>query len=158
MSHPETFAPEDPYAPRRSNSGCTVFAIIFGAIAGVGVLILLCCGGGIYFAMDTMVANQVAEDLRDNPVINEHVGRIRDTDFVFSDSFAAGPDEYVIEVVGTKGNGRLIVETEDAGGKEHVISGFLETPDGERHDLFPEGAEDVEETEEAGSVVPAPTE
>ena len=138
MNDPEIFSPEDPYAPRRSKSGCTIAAIVFGSIAGAGVLLVACCGGLMYFAMDTMVATQVADDLRDNPVVEEHIGNIRDTEFDFAASFAAGPDEYVIDVVGTKGNGRLKVVTEEQDGREHVLSGTLETPDGERHALFPD--------------------
>ena len=147
MSEAELFAAEDPYAPRRSKSGCTLFAIVFGAIVGGGVLLVACCGGAVYFGMDTVLAAQVGEDLRDNPVVEQHVGKIRETSFNFGASFAAGQDEYVIDVVGSKGNGRLRVVTEDEGGQERVLSGTLETPAGERHDLFPHEEEAVEEAD-----------
>jgi hypothetical protein len=137
MNDAETFTAEDPYAPRRSKSGCMIVAIVFASVAGIGALFVACCGGLVYFAMDTMVASQVAEDLRDNAVVQEHVGVIRDTSFDFGASVAAPQGEYVIDVVGTKGNGRLRVTTIDQSGQEHVISGTLETPDGERYDLFP---------------------
>lgn len=137
MSYPETFSAEDPYAPRRRKSGCGIVALIFAVLGGCGLLVVACCGGGIYFAMNVL-AEQVAEDLRDNQVIREHLGAIRDTDFVFDSSFAAGPDQYVIDATGTKGSGRLRVTAVEQGDIHHVTDGTLELPNGERYDLFPE--------------------
>jgi sorbitol-specific phosphotransferase system component IIA len=146
MNDAEIFTVDDPYAPRRSKSGCTIVAIVFGSVAGAGALFVACCGGLVYFAMDKVIANQVAEDLRDNAVVQEHVGAIRDTSFDFGASVADSDGDYVIDVVGTKGNARLRVTTIDEGGQEHVISGTLETSDGARYDLFPD--EDADEASE----------
>lgn len=142
MSDAETFSAEDPYAPRR-NSGCWIVALILGLTGGAAVLLAGCCGGFVYAGMG-IVAEQVRTDLRGNGVIDEHLGPITSIEVEWMSSLAApGEDEYVFNVEGPKGTGRVQVvsETVDAGA-EKVTSGFLELPNGDRHDLFPGEAAD----------------
>lgn len=139
MPYAETFSAEDPYAPRRKKSGCGIVALIIGLVVGGGLLAVLCCGGFAYFGLG-VVAEQVKTDLRGNAVIEEHIGPITSirTELIAS-AATQGQDEFVFDVEGPKGKGRLqvVTVTIDAG-TEDVVSGTLELPNGERYDLFPQ--------------------
>lgn len=147
MSHAETFSAEDPYAPRRKKSGCGVVALILGLVVGGGLLAVLCCGGIAYFGFG-IVAEQVKADLRGNAVVEEHIGPITSirTDLIASLA-TEGQDEFVFDVEGPKGKGRLkvVTVTIDAG-TEEVVSGTLELPNGELYDLFPDAETDTAPT------------
>ena len=140
LSDPVPGAPEDPYAPRRKKSGCGIVALVVGLVVGCGVLAALCCGGLFLFGTRT-VAEQVKTDLRGNPVIEEHLGPIDtiELDWIASQN-APGEDEFVFDVEGPKGTGRIQVVTETVDAEtEDVVSGTLELPNGETYDLFPDG-------------------
>lgn len=132
----DTFSIEDPYAPRHSRSGCMIMSIVAGIVIGLGVLAIGSCGGIVYFAMESMIGPQIVADLRDNPVMDEHIGTIASTDFIFGESFAAEEDSYTIDVIGSKGRGRLRVTAVEVGDTYDVVAGTLETPDGTEHNLF----------------------
>ncbi len=138
MSNDEIFGVEDPYA-RRKKSGCGIALLVIGLLGASGFVLVACCGGFVWLGMN-MTAQQVADDLRGNPVVDEHVGPITSIEIDWMRSLSAEDDELVYDVSGPKGRGRLRVisitvdhETED------VVAGTIETPDGTRHDLFPEG-------------------
>ncbi len=135
-SYPETFAADDPFQPRRSNRGCLIWGIIAGLVGGFGVLAVACCGGFVALGIN-VTAEQVAEDLRENPVVVEHVGNITSIKADWLKSVSTDDDTFVYDVTGTKGTARLRVVSESVGDGEIVVSGTLETPDGVRHDLFP---------------------
>lgn len=138
MSNDDTFAIEDPYAPRnKSKGGCLIVSIIAGVVIGLGVLVIGACGGLIYFGMESVIAPQIVADLNDNPIFQEHVGTLTSTDFIFSESFTADEDVYIIDVIGTKGQGRLRVTANEVNDAYDVVAGTLSTPDGTEHDLFP---------------------
>ena len=154
MSDAEVFSAEDPYAPKRSKAGCGLVALIVGLAGGAVVLAVACCGGFAIFGMN-VVAEQVAEDLRDNPVIEERLGAITSIETAWAASAAAGEDEFVFDVSGPKGRGRLRVVTltvdEDT---EDVVSGTLVMDDGERYDLFPDESGGAAETDAGEANVP----
>lgn len=106
--------------------------LILGVVAVVAGGLLIKFGLGFF-------AEQVEADLRDNPVIIEHLGQLEELKLDFEATLAApGEDDYVFEASGTKGTGTLRVtsvtvddETED------VVAGTLQLASGEEFDLFP---------------------
>ncbi len=117
--------------------------LIVGIVVGV-VLLLLVCGGGIYFIFYSgmgMLQQQVRADLEGNPVIAENIGPIATFEVDFGASMKVeGGDVFVFNVSGPKGTGVVVAEclTIDAD-TEQVVSGTLEMPTGEIYDLFPDG-------------------
>ena len=93
---------------------------------------------------------QVKMDLRDNPVIVEHLGNLNTVDMDFTASAATGGEQtFVFNVVGTRGEGVLTAEVETVDGDtERVLSGTLRLASGESFDLFPN--RDTLEAEDPG--------
>ena len=105
-------------------------------------LVLLCLGVSSLFASGCgLLADfeqQVAEDIKDNPVIVQHIGEITSIDVDWTATGEEpGDDVFVFHVNGTKGEGLLTAEciTVDAD-HEDVVSGSLRLPSGETFDLF----------------------
>ncbi len=130
--------PIDLPRPPRSGlrTGCVV-AIVLAALAGI-VLV----AGGVWlmgFGLDVF-AEQVKQDIQDNPVVLEHIGRIETIEANLS-ATAAEPNEdiFVYEIEGTKSNAVLtaVTITVDAN-TEKVTWGQLRMPSGEVLDLFPD--------------------
>jgi hypothetical protein len=146
MSDAETFSADDPYASRPKKSGRWVIAVVVGLVGGGALAAVLCCGALGYFGFGLasfgmgVVAEQVKTDLRGNPVIEEHLGTITSIEVDWTASAAAeGEDEFVFDVEGPKGKGRLRVVTVTIDqNTEDVVSGTLELSSGETYDLFPE--------------------
>ena len=92
-------------------------------------------------------ADEVENDLRSNPVITEHIGRIEEFDLDLGASIAAeGDEDFVFRVSGTKGSGLINATcvTNDSG-VEEVHGGTIQLESGETLNLFPEVDEIVEE-------------
>lgn len=134
--------PRDPAMdrpPRGKNTSTWIWIVILGVVVGlptliIGGAVLTCCGGGaglVYFGLD-VVAEQVADDLRDHPVIQEQLGGIDEIDVDFTASAAAdGDEEFVFKVKGPKGSGTLTartISTDD--GREQVERATLRTDKG----------------------------
>lgn len=130
-----------PAPPPKKSSGLFFWLFLLVAVLGGGVL-LLCCGGGgglIYFGTQVM-GKQVAEALRGNPVIQEHIGEIQscEVDFVAS-SAHEGQDTMVFNIKGTKGSGTLIADTDSSDSdSEKIRSAKLRMPDGREYIVIPE--------------------
>jgi hypothetical protein len=116
-----------------------------------GLLIALLLGGGAILALIVAVAgfawwgyNLFEDQARDavarNPVIERHVGEIRDFDFDLS---ATGddpdPEVFVVRVGGSLASGTVTAKfvTVDAE-RERIANGTLVLDSGERYDLEPE--------------------
>ena len=134
----------DPYESpqgRRPSGSSTNWALIIGILAGVGLLfVLLCCGGVFYlvsFGTD-VIAEQILIEIEDNPVVVEHIGTIEEFEFDMAKSAAApGADEYVFRIVGDKGAGFLRVESVTVNAdQEEVTDGTLKMDSGETFPLF----------------------
>lgn len=111
--------------------GCAVvvaLAMVFGGWA------LVRLGLGVF-------ADEVEADLRSNPVIVEHIGRIEEFDLDLGASIAAeGDEDFIFHVKGTKGSGLVTatcVTNDD--GVEEVTAGTIQLESGETLNLFPEG-------------------
>ena len=119
--------------------GCAVvviLAMVFGGWA------LLKVGLGVF-------SDEIESELRSNPVIIEHVGRIEEFELDFSASVAEeGSEDFIFRVSGTKGSG-LVTATcvTNADGMEEVVAGTIQLESGETLDLFPEDDEVDHEVE-----------
>ncbi len=147
-SGPGSFDPNNPYRPaahgpggpqhRRSSAG-----IIIAIVAGIGLVgVLVCCGlcGGLgYFGMNVF-SEQVANELRDNPILREHIGEIQSFTLNFTATAAHdSEDVFVFDVQGSKGQGVVTAESQTIpDDSEAVISATLRLPTGEVIDLLPE--------------------
>ena len=109
--------------------GCAVVAILGATIGG---WIVLSLGLAVF-------AGEVEADLRDNPVIIEHLGRIEEFEVDLGKSIVtAGEEDYVFRARGTKGSGLITATcvTNDSD-VEEVVAGTMQLESGETLDLFP---------------------
>jgi hypothetical protein len=120
-----------------------------GGCAVVGALTIIFGGWGLLRLGLGVFADEVESELRANPVIIEHVGRIEEFELDLSASIAEeGGEDFVFKVSGTKGSGLVTatcVTNED--GIEEVVAGTIQLESGETLDLFPEDSGVVEESE-----------
>ncbi|MDA1194657.1 MAG: hypothetical protein O2894_05685 [Planctomycetota bacterium] len=109
-----------------------IIVLVVLAIGAVGLFFLAKAGIG-------MIAEQVKVDIRDNPVIQEHIGEIQDISIDLTASGAAGGNEtFVFDIKGTKGSGQLTATIVTKGAdQEKVTAGTLRMADGTTHELFP---------------------
>jgi hypothetical protein len=139
-------ADPSPIGPGETGGGAKKSKIrwfIFGcAAAGVVGIVVLALGAGLFVRWGMGIfAEQVKLELRENPVILEHLGRLDTLEMDMTASTAAeDEDEFVFNAEGTKGSGviRAICITRSPD-REEVVSGTLELPDGSTYDLFPDG-------------------
>ncbi len=125
--------------PPRSNWGCIFVAII--GVVGAGFFVM-CCGGviGLMWIGLDFVGEEVAIQLRDNPVLVEHLGPIQSFEMDVLASFQIeGSDVFVFDVRGTRGRGVITCEslTMDDG-NEYVTWAKLKIPGGAIIDLLAE--------------------
>jgi hypothetical protein len=119
--------------------GCAVLAVLGMVFGG---LLLLKIGLGVF-------SDEVESDLRFNPVLIEHIGRIEEFDLDISASIAEeGNEDFVFRVTGTKGSGLVTATcvTNDEGAEE-VVAGTIQLESGETLDLFPEAGIVVDDSD-----------
>jgi hypothetical protein len=120
-----------------------------GGCAVVSALALLLGGWALMKFGLGVFADEVESELRANPVIIDHVGRIEEFELDLGASVAeAGDDDFVFKVSGTKGSGLVTatcVTNDD--GIEEVVAGTIQLESGETLDLFPEDDTVVDEVE-----------
>ena len=126
---------------KRTSTGCVIMVVV-GVFL---VLVTLCCGGGgavVYFGLN-LIEEEVEGDLRDNPVIAEHIGSIQSFEMDWGGSFVEEEDDdtFVFRIRGSKASGIITVVCDNTGSAEisEVLSGTLQVDSGETYDLFPEG-------------------
>ena len=112
--------------------GCGGCAVIVVLSVVVGGWLFLSFGLGVF-------ADEVETDLRTNPMIIEHLGRIEEFELDLGKSIAAaGEDDYVFRARGTKGSGLItatcITNDDDV---EEVVAGTVQLDTGETIELFP---------------------
>ena len=112
--------------------GCGGCAVIMALSVIFGGWVLMKFGLNVF-------ADEVEADLRSNPVVLEHIGRIEEVELDLGASIAASGDEdFVFRVSGTKGSGLInatCVTNDD--GIEEVIAGTVQLESGEMLNLFP---------------------
>ena len=128
------YAPTGPSNRRRylliGCGGCSVIAVLAVIFGGWAMVRL---------GLDAF-ADEVEAELRENPVIIEHIGRIEELEVELQTSLSIeGQDEFVFRARGTKGSGLInatCVTNDD--GVEEVVAGTIQLDSGETLDLFPE--------------------
>lgn len=86
-----------------------------------------------------MVEDEIEEQLRDHPVVVEHIGDIQTFKMDFMASMSHGDDEtYVYDITGTKGSGVATVKSlSPADGPEEIINASLRLSTGKEFELIP---------------------
>ena len=118
-----------------------------GGCAIIAVLAMILGGWALFRFGFNVFASEVEADLRDNPVIVEHLGRIEEFEVDLSATITTeGANDFVFRARGTKGAGLISVTcvTNDDG-VEEVTAGTIQLDSGETMDLFPD-EEVVEES------------
>lgn len=131
------FGDQPAQPPRKKSSAGKIILIL----AGVGgVFLLLCCGGigaMSWFGL-SQVGNVVAQQVQDDPAIQEHIGEIQSSSFnmMATGELAEETGEQgviVLDVTGSKGSGKLRARMEG----ENVTQATLVLPDGQEFELSP---------------------
>jgi hypothetical protein len=134
----------DPHpAPRRSSSPV---ALILAIIGGIGAAsFLACCGGFVALAYfgKTVSEQELADQLRDNPALQEHIGDIEQLSLNFIATAAIEDEDIeVYDVQGTKGKGKITVKTSSLmDADDEIIWAKLRLDSGETVELISEYAE-----------------
>lgn len=133
---------DDTRSAERNPSSCLVMGLIGGGLLGVTLLCGGCCVGMFYFR-GAAVADDIASDLQNNDVMVEHIGEIQTLEADLP-SFFSSDDLYVFRVTGTMNSGTITADcVEDGDGLFRVMSGTLELDNGDVHQLFPDGRDDL---------------
>lgn len=123
--------------PKSSGTPAWVW-LLFAFLSGGALLLLVACGGFLYFGM-SIHSEQLRKSLNENSVVQEHLGNVREVSFdLVKSSSTDNDDTLVYRVKGNKANGHITgVTTENGVGKFEFISGELELDSGAKFDLFP---------------------
>jgi hypothetical protein len=112
-----------------------------GAVAGVVTLggVLLVGGLGALFVFGgSVIEEQVAADLEDNPVLAEHVGDGRTFDIQWVQSgMHPDNDTFIFRVTGRKGSGVITAKCITVSAEEEDVTEGTLTVAGRTYDLFP---------------------
>jgi hypothetical protein len=134
---------QTPSTEERKSNSCLVIGLIIGGLTGVTLLCGGCCIGSFYFRANS-VADDIASDLQNNPVMAEHIGDVESLDADLS-SLVSTDEQYVFHVTGTLNSGTITADcVQDGDGLFHVMWGELELDNGEVYELFPDGRDDLE--------------
>ena len=131
--------PQQPvrFAPPR-NEGKTAALVVAGVVVVAGLLVLGLGVAVVAYGLG-LVADQVEVDLRGNPVMQAHVGKVVSFKVNITRSMTEPDAEtFVFDVKGVKGSGRVTAKcvTVDAD-REKVTAGTLRLDSGTEYDLFP---------------------
>ncbi len=105
----------NPNVPTPTNAGSSsTLKWVIGIIAGLGLLVLLCCGGCLLvgkFGLD-QVGNQVAQEVQSDPVIMERIGNVEAVkmELIATSERQQETGDYdamVFSITGDKGSGKL---------------------------------------------------
>lgn len=121
------------------SSGTPVWVwLLFAFLGGGTMLLLIVCGGAVYFGL-SIESEQLKQSLRENPVVQEHLGTVKEVSLDMVKTAAEEDDEtFVYRVKGSKASGHITgVTVENDDGKFEFISGELELDSGAKFDLFP---------------------
>lgn len=128
----------NPPPPAGGNRTCLIVALILG---GILFMCLCCTGGTAYFIWSNAekvaaeFANKISPQLAGNAVIQEHIGDINSGEVLWMDSFqhmaeTQEQNAFVIELHGSKGEGKLTIQLNPETMKPDLGTGRLKLPDG----------------------------
>jgi hypothetical protein len=132
---PYAGAPQQP-APKKGPNWFLIIGVGIGALVLGGAAVGVCCCGGLGLAVPALtqvVGDEVAKQVADDPVIQEHIGDIETITYNFTESMEAsadGDERMAFDVSGSKGSGLLIVEGANSGDEIDITYGELIMPDG----------------------------
>lgn len=130
-----------PYPQQR---GSNVWLWVLAAVGSIFLIgMVVCCGAG-YFLVDAgkkMIADGAAQELRDNPIVQEHIGEIDEIEIDFGEVISNAQDQdeddlsitFVFRVKGSKGSGKILMRQDD--GDEAIASAQLVMDDGTQYEL-----------------------
>jgi hypothetical protein len=132
-------SPYGPYPPPRRSSGC-FWALLAGGILGASLLCCGACGGLVFFGLE-LIEDEIADSLKDDPVIQEHLGEVSSVELNMWESLREemkNPTEadeeswMAFDVKGSKGSGRVVGKsvTNPETDLEELKEGRLRLPDG----------------------------
>lgn len=136
--------PFQPPAPPRRSWGCGWILLLAAVLGGVPLICCGACGGVLMMGME-LVEEEIARDLKTDPVIQQHLGEVKSVELHLWDSImeeinhpTADDEEswYAFDVEGTKAKGRVVgksVTNED--GEEELREGRLLLPGGQEFKL-----------------------
>lgn len=132
------FGPNPNLPPQGSSGSSSALKWVLGILAALALLTVLCCGGCFLvmkFGLD-QVGVQVTQQIKDDPVIVEHIGTIEsvDVDMFGTSEYqqeTGDSDVMVFTIQGDKGSGVL------RGGKTgpNQMGGFVLEKDGQEYPL-----------------------
>jgi hypothetical protein len=133
-----------PVPAKRSGCGCWLWGL-----AGVGVVgLLMCCGiGGVTYWTFTQIVDMMGDELANDPVVQEHLGEVEETELDFQRSSELGWQTLAIRVKGSKGEGTILVDPNAVDPNGRPVGGTLELDDGTTIPLSEMGPEDEVELE-----------
>jgi hypothetical protein len=121
--------PSGPQPPKQ-NQGCLIAGIVGGILGVVGLICAGCCGMG-FFALDAEykeTARQISVDYRNDPIVKEHVGEVKEITYNWGATLAREDDDLdVYDIVGDKGTAQLVVDADE----EEIYSVTLQNGKGE---------------------------
>ena len=115
-----------PPPPRSSSpwAWCLWIVIIGGLLLVLAMVALVAFGWGLF-------SDEAKSALQDDPAIREHIGTIESMELSFdATSDAPGTNEFVWDVEGDKGKGRVLAHLVTDEDGERLESGTLTLPDG----------------------------
>lgn len=124
--------------PAKSGSGLKVVLIVLAVIFILGLLACAGVGALLYFGFDAaqkQAGAQIVAQFRGNAVLEAEIGEIQSAEVQImetaerSQQNPGGPPQMVVDVVGSKGSGKLICVPAQ-GRDNEITSATLELPDG----------------------------
>ncbi|QDT63394.1 hypothetical protein [Calycomorphotria hydatis] len=154
MSNDELFSPEP--EPRNSGGGggkgCMIVSIILGVLVLGGVAVVACCGGLVFFGINT-IGEELVVEIEDDPAILEHIGDVEEVSFHWNDSINNEAPTFTLK--GSKGDGKIVLAGEDMQNPDGITL-VLDSGDEFELDLYGDLMEDVESGSALGTEEPAP--
>lgn len=129
--------------PAKSGSGLKIVLIV---LAVLFMLALLVCGGLAalaYFgfnAAQKQAGAQIMAQFKGNPVLEAEIGELQSAEVKIMETAEraqqtpGGPPQMVVDVVGSKGSGKMICVPAQGGGNQ-MQSATLELPDGRKIEI-----------------------
>lgn len=133
-------------AVRQPCSGVAIGLIGLLACASVFGMVVLAAGLWLVGTGWSMFADQARTALQEDAVVQEHIGQIRSMRVdLLRTGMAAGGEEFVFDVEGDRGAGRVAATWVSAGADQEILSeGLLTLRDGTEYTLPAAATTDVE--------------
>ena len=139
--------------PAKSGSGLKVVLIVLAVIFILGIVACAGIAGIGYFAFQAaqnQAGAEIMAQFRGNPVLEAEIGELQSAKVMIMETAErtqqtpGGAPQMVVDVVGSKGTGKMICVPAEGGGNK-VASATLELPDGRSIEIpVDSGSEDFD--------------